>query len=304
MAQKTVKLKTTDEVISWLREKFHKSPVKEIGYLTLEELLILSSPLPQEKGRIVLRDRLKRIEHYGYSPYVAFIVHKLYDEVAPYVVLPPPARLAVLNKDMVFNVVTISVADLKSCVEVVREIDEATGYAADYNYSVLCGDKPGPVPQPSPPPRKEEEEEEEEKAGEEEAVGRMEKETVKMVTEVEVPKPVLERWSADETFRSVVKAMAQTDNPEVAYFKLGDAVVRLAEEWPQITRQAPAPSPTPPAPQKCDLIEAVMRTYGLPEAARNRVDALLVALEPVLSNIHTIPEVAFKRILQALSKLS
>ncbi|MGK0550423.1 MAG: hypothetical protein ABWU84_12515, partial [Pyrobaculum sp.] len=141
MAQKTVKLKTTDEVISWLREKFPKSPVKEIGYLTLEELLILSSPLPQEKGRIVqkgrivLRDRLKRIEHYGYSPYVAFIVHKLYDEVAPYVVLPPPARLAVLNKDMVFNVVTISVADLKSCVEVVREIDEATGYAADYIYS-------------------------------------------------------------------------------------------------------------------------------------------------------------------------
>lgn len=304
MAQKTVKLKTTDEVISWLREKFPKSPVKEIGYLTLEELLILSSPLPQEKGRIVLRDRLKRIEHYGYSPYVAFIVHKLYDEVAPYVVLPPPARLAVLNKDMVFNVVTISVADLKSCVEVVREIDEAMGYAADYNYPVLCGDKPGPVPQPSPPPRKEEEEEEEEKAGEEEALHLRHHFHSFFFHPAHLPRPVLERWSADETFRSVVKAMAQTDNPEVAYFKLGDAVVRLAEEWPQIMRQAPAPSPTPPAPQKCDLIEAVMRTYGLPEAARNRVDALLVALEPVLSNIHTIPEVPFKRILQALSKLS
>ncbi|MEM4898465.1 MAG: hypothetical protein QXR18_09760, partial [Pyrobaculum sp.] len=132
MAQvKTLKLKTTDEVVEHIRSKFPKSPIKEIGYLTLEELLELSKPQPQEAGRAAWRDRLKRIEHYGYSPYVAFVIRKLYDPVVPYVVLPPPARLSVLSHNIIFNVVQIDTVDSKSCEQVIAEIDAATGYAVD-----------------------------------------------------------------------------------------------------------------------------------------------------------------------------
>ena len=145
---KTLKLKTTDEVVEHIRSKFPKSPIKEIGYLTLEELLELSKPQPQEAGRAAWRDRLKRIEHYGYSPYVAFVIRKLYDPVVPYVVLPPPARLSVLSHDIIFNVVQIDTVDSKSCEQVIAEIDAATGYAVDYIYSVLCGDISRPPPSP------------------------------------------------------------------------------------------------------------------------------------------------------------
>lgn len=314
MAQvKTLKLKTTDEVVEHIRSKFPKSPIKEIGYLTLEELLELSKPQPQEAGRAAWRDRLKRIEHYGYSPYVAFVIRKLYDPVVPYVVLPPPARLSVLSHNIIFNVVQIDTVDSKSCEQVIAEIDAATGYAVDYIYSVLCGDisRPPPVP-PPPPPRAQEEEEKEEEGGEEEeggGEGGKEGGEARTVYRQVVPKELIDLWNNDEVFRDIAKTMAEAENVETAFYKLGIALERLAKTWPELKRRMPTEGQRPAAPPavappKCDVVEAIVRTYGLPEEARGRVDALMVTMEPLLQNIHNIPETAFKRIIQALSRLS
>ncbi|MEM4438495.1 MAG: hypothetical protein QW680_07665 [Pyrobaculum sp.] len=316
MAQ-TLKLMKTEEVLEFLRKQFPSSPIKQIGYLTLEELIELSKPMPQEGGRNILRDRLKVISPWGYSPYVAFVVEKTYDPVVPRVVLPPPRRLEVLPKDMVFNTVVITVMDPKSCEDVVATIDRATGYADDYIYGVLCGNFEQPLPEPLPPPKEKGKEEVEEEAEEveEEVEAEVEKEAVKKEVkreDLKIPKEFEELWQQDEEFRQMMKIAASANTPDAVFAKLGDAAVRLAQYYieqkarrrrEEELREARAPEVQCPPPPEPHPVDAIMQFYRLPESARRRVDAVITALDGLFSQINKIPESTFQRIVNALAKL-
>ena len=255
MAQ-AVRLLSADEALAVVRQHF-KSPVRRIGFLTLADLIAVASQQPQERGRFALGDKLKNVEPFGVSPYAAFVIIKTYDKTVPYIVLPPPSRLR-LPPTLIFEVIEIAVGDVDSCIDVVSRIDRATGYAADYDYGVLCGALPEAVPDPLPPaPRPQEERAEPPARREERAVN----------VRAGVPEEVARLWESDPLFRMVVAAMANTESLEVAYYKLGIPLERLARAWRRI----------------CDPVEAVMRAYSLPEEARGKVVKLLAALEWLLA---------------------
>ncbi|MCY0891838.1 MAG: hypothetical protein OWQ51_12900 [Pyrobaculum arsenaticum] len=176
----------------------------------------------------------------------------------PYIVLPPPSRLR-LPPTFIFEVIEIAVDDVDSCIDVVSRIDRATGYAADYDYGVLCGALPEVVPDPLPPPAPRPQEERAEPPA------RREERVVNV--RAGVPEEVARLWESDPLFRMVATTMANTESLEVAYYKLGISLERLARAWRHI----------------CDPVEAVMRAYSLPEEARGKVVKLLAAFERLLA---------------------